>query len=213
MRAILVVLLFAGPALADGKKGRTTAPAPKTAQPAPPAPAPVPSGLVHREGEYGGVIPGQPQTGAGRPTKMAPKGTLSWIGFEVKTGVSEIFFQSAAPFELEQHVDGAALVVHLGGVNRLGHNVWRPIDTRFFDTTIARIVARQVGAARATKTAPAHTAGIDVRVAFKTAKDAREGAVRTATEADGMYYAYLSFEGAASVPTSTTGSTVKDVEQ
>ena len=33
------------------------------------------------------------------------------------------------------------------------------------------------------------------RVAFKNAKDAAQGAMRTATEADGMYYAYLSFAG------------------
>ena len=30
-------------------------------------------------------------------------------------------------------------------------------------------------------------------VAFKNAKDAHEGTFRSATEADGMYYAYLSF--------------------
>ena len=30
---------------------------------------------------------------------------------------------------------------------------------------------------------------------FKNAKDAQEAAVRTATEPDGMYYAYLSFAG------------------
>jgi hypothetical protein len=32
-----------------------------------------------------------------------------------------------------------------------------------------------------------------VKIAFKNAKDAKEATVRTATEADGMYYAYLTF--------------------
>jgi hypothetical protein len=36
-----------------------------------------------------------------------------------------------------------------------------------------------------------------VRITFKSPKDARLAALRTATEADGMFYAYLSFpEGA-----------------
>jgi hypothetical protein len=165
-----------------------------------PSPEPAPSGLVHREGEYGGVVPGQPQSATTKPARPSPKGTLSWIGFEAKSGSAEIFLQSAAPFELAQHVEGGTLVVVLSGVTRLGHNVWRPIDTRFFDTPIARVAARVIGAARATKTAPAHGAGIEVRVAFKNAKDVREAAVRSTTEADGLYYAYLTVSGAASAP-------------
>src|SRR5205823_12650722 len=37
--------------------------------------------------------------------------------------------------------------------------------------------------------------GIEVKITFKNPKDAKEGALRTATEADGMYYAYLDFTG------------------
>ena len=193
-RAFAIVLLCAAPAFADTKK-----PTPKPA-PQPPA--------EHKEGEYGGVVPGQAQPKDTRPKHPAAKGTLSWIGFEAKDGGATIFLQSLAAFEVAQHLEGAVLVVNLTGVTRLGHNVWRPIDTRFFETTLARVVARQVGAAKATKAAPARGAGIEVRVAFKNAKDAHEATVRTATEADGMFYAYLSFGSSVVAP-----STTKDPEQ
>ena len=195
-RVFAIVLLCAAPALADTKKP-APAPAPRTTQPPPQPPA------EHKEGEYGGVVPGQPQPKDTRPKHPVAKGVLSWIGFEAKDGGATIFLQSAAAFEVTQHVEGAILVVNLAGVTRLGHNVWRPIDTRFFDTTVARVVARQVGAAKASKSAPAHAAGIEVRVAFKNAKDTREATVRTATEADGLYYAYLSFGSSVVAPSST----------
>jgi len=140
----------------------------------------------HSEGEYGGVQPGQThkaEPGAKpRPKRPPAKGTLSWIGFEPKNGTSEIFFQSVAPFDVSQHVDKGVLVVDLA-LTRLGQNTWRPIDTRFFDTPIARITAKK------------GRKGVEVRIAFKNAKDAKEGALRTATEADGFYYAYLDFAG------------------
>lgn len=177
MRGALVILLLAAPAGADNP---------------------------HKEGQYGGVTPGEVQPGdrAGKPAKPRrppPKGTLTWIGFEAKDGGAEVFFQSVAPFEVTQRVEGASLVVHLR-LQRLGHNTWRQIDTRFFDNPLAGIVARAVGASRATKDHPARTAGIEARIAFKNAKDAREAAVRTVTEADGMYYAYLTFPEGTGAP-------------
>jgi hypothetical protein len=153
----------------------------------------------HREGEYGGVIPGQPRDPAARPARPRrppPKGTLTWIGFEAKDGGAQIFFQSVAPFEVQQHLEGSTLVAHLS-LTRLGPNTWRQVDTRFFDNPLAGLAARGVGATRATKTRPARGAGIDVRITFKSPKDAREGTVRTATEADGMFYAYLAFPAGA----------------
>jgi len=154
LRAVLLLLL-AGPAFAEDQ---------------------------NPEGEYGGVQPGQKKPEAKKPKRPVSKGTLSWIGFETKNG-PEVFFQSIAPFEVTQRLDKGVLVVSLGGLTKLGHNTWRPIDTRFFETTISRIVARKRGK------------GIEVRIAFKSGKQAAQGTVRTATEADGMYYAYLSFGG------------------
>ena len=150
----------------------------------PAAYAQAPAKGPNAEGEYGGVQPGQGKKPDGKkPKKAPPKGTLSWIGFETKGGGSEVFFQSIAAFEVSQRVDGSVLVVTLGGLSRLGHNTWRPIDTRFFETPISRITAKKKGK------------GVEVRIAFKNAKEAAQGSVRTATEADGMYYAYLSFGG------------------
>jgi hypothetical protein len=178
MRGALVILLLAAPVYADD---------------------------AHREGQYGGVNPGEAQprdTSAkpARPKRPPPKGTLTWIGFAAKSGGAEVFFQSVAPFEVSQRVEGATLVVHLS-LTHLGHNTWRQIDTRFFDNPLSGIVARAVGAVRATKTRAARGAGIEARVAFKSAKDAREAGVRVATEADGMYYVYLTFpEGTGPKP-------------
>jgi len=163
----------------------------------------------HREGQYGGVTPGEVQSHdiAARPAKPKrppPKGTLTWIGFEAKNGGAEVFFQSVAAFDVSQRVDGASLVVHLG-LTRLGPNTWRQIDTRFFVNPLAGVTAKSVGAARATKDHPAHPAGVEARIAFKSAKDVKEATVRTVTEADGMYYAYLSFpEGTAVAPPTAT---------
>jgi hypothetical protein len=200
-RLLLCLLLVGGPASAfagDGAKG-SGAPAD--------APAPVTEGTkTNAEGDYGGVQPGQPKKA--EPTKKskkaAPKkGTLSWIGFEAKEGGSQVFFQSAAPFEVRQRVDKGMLIVSLSGVTRLGGNTWRHVDTRFFETPISKIVAKKKGK------------GVEVRISFKNAKDAAQASMRTATEADGLYYAYLSFSGTGTPAESSGGAvtTPKDVEK
>ncbi|HEX4418796.1 MAG TPA: hypothetical protein VH165_12885 [Kofleriaceae bacterium] len=213
MRGALVLLLLAPLSATAAPAGRNrgrTKPAP--AEPATatavqptgtyvPATPQVAAGSPHREGEYGGVTPGEPPASDARPRAKhpPPKGTLTWIGFTAKDGGAEVFFQSVAPFTLSQHVEGASLVVHLG-LPRLGHNTWRRIDTRFFDNPLSGIVARAVGAARATKDRPAHGAGVEARISFKNARDAHEATVRTATETDGMYYTYLAFGEGSDAP-------------
>jgi hypothetical protein len=165
----------------------------------PPALAGDPTGQ-NAEGEYGGVQPGQtkkPEPAANKKAKKPPpKGTLSWIGFESKDGGSDVFFQSVAPFEVSQRVENGTLVVGLS-LSKLGHNTGRPIDTRFFDTNVSRVTAKKKGK------------GIEVRIAFKDAKGAAQGSLRTATEADGMYYAYLSFAGGGG----STGGGDKDTPE
>lgn len=168
---------------------------------------------THKEGDYSGVEPDRAQeadpNAKPKPKRPPPKGTLSWIGFELKDGGSEIFFQSPGAFDLAQHVEGSTLVVELGSLTALGANTWRPIDTRFFDQPVARIEAHRVGAAGATKGAPAHRAGIEVRITFKNPADAKEGAYRSSQETDGYYYAYLAFAGggaAASDGSATVGT-------
>jgi hypothetical protein len=178
MRRVLVVLalaLFAQPAFAEGPKG------------------------PNAEGEYGGVKPGQPRKAdpGKKPRKPPPKGTLSWIGFEAKDGRGELFFQSVAPFEITQRVEGSTLVAQLHSLSRLGPNTWRYIDTRFFETAVAKVVAKKT------------KKGIEVRITFKDAKDAKQAGVRTRSEDDGTYYATMVFEGG----TTTVPRSVKDPEK
>jgi len=193
-RVLLCLVLLASPAIAQDKGKAAPKPKAPPADKAPPAasdadapdtPTTVEPKAPNQEGDYGGVKPGEGKRAeAGKKAKKPPpKGTLSWVGFETKDGGSQVFFLSVAPFEVSQKVEGGAVVVTLSGLTKLGHNTWRPIDTRFFDTPIARVSAKKKGK------------GIEVRIAFKDAKSAAQGSVRTATEADGMYYAYLSFAG------------------
>ena len=193
VRALALIVLLAGTAAADKKKAAPKAPPPPPQAEVETGDAPISmtAGATHPEGQYGGVVPGQhvdPKEKARRP----PKGTLSWIGFEAKSGGSEIFLQSIAPFEVAQHIEKGVLIVNLTGLNQLGQNTWRFVDTRFFATPLARVVARRVGAVRGKN---GHPAGIEVRMTFKNPKDAKEGALRTGNEADGYYYAHLEFGG------------------
>jgi hypothetical protein len=199
-RAVLMVLVATSSTSAAPRKSKPAiAPAPAAANDTPDATPPPTSS--HSEGDYGGVSPDHPSKPDpnAKPTKKPTPGTLSWIGFEAKDGGAEIFLQSVNPFELTQYVAGSTLVV-VTKLSRLGQNTWRDVDTRYFDSPVSHIVAKYVGAARATKTEPAHGAGVEVRVAFKNAKDAHEASVRATTEADGLYYAYLTFGGGAGQP-------------
>ena len=166
-----LLLLLAGPAAADTK-------------------------LPHREGDYGGVTPGQKPE---KPKKKPAPGTLSWIGFEANNGGAKLFFQSPTVFQVTQRVEGSTLVVSLD-LQRLGANTWRQVDTRFFDNPLSGVVARN---ARKGKR------GIEVRVSFKNPKDAREGSMSTKNEADGMYYVYLSFPEGTSEPGAATKNDVE----
>jgi hypothetical protein len=162
---------------------------------------------VHKEGEYTGVSPGKapPETRPG-PRRSVGKGALSWVGFAAKDGGAEVFFQAATKFDVTQEVEGSTLVVRLSGLTRQVTNTRRPIDTRFFDNPLARITAQPGTRTRTSKARKAR--GIEVRIVFKNPKEAKPGTLRTATEADGLFYAYLSFpEGADSavIPASPSG--------
>jgi hypothetical protein len=166
----------------------------------------------HKEGEYGGVTPGEAPSPSAKPAKSKrppPKGTLTWLGFEAKDGGAQLFFQAASAFEIKQYVDGKQLVIHLG-LTRLGPNTWRQVDTRFFDNPLAGVIARPVGASRATRTRPAHGRGISVRVSFKNPRDVKEGTVTTKVEPDGMHYAYVAFPEGADPSTSAATPPTKE---
>ena len=150
---------------------------------------------AHREGVYGGVNPIEPaDANKVKHKDAAAKKTLHWIGFQQERGSTEVFLQAAEPFTIDQHVDGKTLVVSISGLTRLGKNVRRPLDTRYFDGPIVRITSKARRAQRARRGHAAVAAGVDVTIAFRDGS-AVTADVRTATENDGMYYAYLTFSG------------------
>jgi hypothetical protein len=175
--------------------GLLVAAAPAVAQPAE-------GGVVKKEGEYGGITPGQAQPPEQGKKRRAPaRKTLAWLGFTPKEGgSSELFFAAIDTFTVSQRMDGATLVIVLEGLTKQARNTRRPLDTRFFDVAVARVTSKVVRAKRARRGAAGHPGGVEVRVRFKDAKDAREGTLRTDKGADGMFYAYLSFS-----PPSTPG--------
>jgi hypothetical protein len=154
--------------------------------------APVP----HREGDYGGVTPGQKPE---KPRKLPARGTLSWIGFEATGGGAKVFFQSPGAFEVSQRVEGSTLVVHLD-LPRMGANTGRRIDTRFFENPLSGIDARRV------RKSAKGAAGIEVKIQFKNPLDARAASLSTKTEADGLFYAYLTFPQGTALPETPTKS-------
>jgi hypothetical protein len=179
----------------------------------PAAAQPAEGGVVKKEGEYGGVTPGQaPVAEKGVKARRPPaRKSLNWVGFTPKEGgSSELFFQAVDEFTVSQRMEGSTLVITLAGLTRQARNTRRPLDARFFDTAVARVSTK---VARRKK-------GIEVRVSFKDAKDAREGSLRTDKGADGMFYAYVSFAAPATPgqipdtvdrPRATTSSAAADV--
>lgn len=189
MKRVALAAVVAGLAFA------AAAPAWAQDQPPPPPEEQAPPPEAHREGVYGGVDPIDPaDANKVKHKDAAARKTLHWVGFHQERGATEVFLQAADPFTVEQHVEGGALVVSLGGLTRLGKNVRRPLDTRFFDGPIVRIATRPRKARGARRGHPAVAAGIDVVITFRDGKPTA-GDLRTATEADGMYYAYLTFAG------------------
>ena len=89
------------------------------------------------------------------------------------------------------------------GLQRLGPNTWRQVDTRFFDNPLSGVTAKAARGKRA----------IEVKVAFKNPKDARQATVSTKTEVDGMYYAYLTFPPGTAMPEPAATKSGGDVEK
>jgi hypothetical protein len=150
-----------------------------------------PAGSAKREGDYSGVSPGEPAATTARKVK-AGASTLTWIGFAAQDGGgAQIFFQGTSRFAASQRLEGSTLVVEIEGLKRMATNTRRPLDTRFFESSVARVTARAVRARKKTRKAPARKGGIEVRITFKNAADAREGNLRQETAPDGTFVIYL----------------------
>ena len=150
----------------------------------------------HKEGEYGGVVPGKAPEGA--PThKKKPKGpTLTWVGFQTfEGGSSRVFVQLNVQASYTQNVVGDELVVTVAGVKLGNFNHGRPLDTSFFAAAVARVKAQRVKGRGA--------AGVELRIKFKGGAPQQADAHLEPAQ-DGYQYLYLDFGPGAG------GGSVKD---
>jgi hypothetical protein len=152
---------------------------------------------AHPEGEYGGVIPGKDgklKVVSGKPArrKVPSKPTMTWVGFQMLgSGSSRVFLQLSASADYKQSVSGDELIVTLPGFRLEKSNDTRPLDTKFFGAAVTRVAAKRVGSrGRGKNKTPA---GVEVRIQFKAAKDARSGDARLEKGDDGFHYLYLDF--------------------
>lgn len=161
---------------------------------------------VHKKGVYGGVQPGKPIPKVyrkKRPVKNRGrrKNRVTWVGFQPnKNGSSRVFVQLTSDVPYTQQVEGDTLVVSLESARFGSRNAMRFLDTRFFDTSIARVVARR---ARGKK----RRRGIEIRIKFKNPADATQGVASMAdSDSDGYTYLFLDF----SAPSGAAGKGAGD---
>lgn len=158
---------------------------------------------VHKEGEYGGVTPGviYPYDDADykkrikRPTNSGRrKHRVTWVGFQPKDdGSARVFLQLTSEQPYSQAVVGKTLEVWVHGGRLANRNNARRLDAAQFDTAIRMIKARRVGRSRGRKGAPAHPAGVQLTIHFKSAADVREAQASMSKEKDDYYYLFLDF--------------------
>lgn len=152
---------------------------------------------VHAKGVYGGVQPGKPIPKAyenKRPVKNRArrKNRVTWVGFQPRdNGAARVFVQLTSEIAYTQRVEGDTLVVTLERARFGSSNARRFLDTRFFDTALARVDADR---ARRRGKRGRRARGVEVRVKFKNPADAAQAsASMTTNEADGYTYLFLDF--------------------
>ncbi len=150
-------------------------------------------GEVHKEGEYGGVVPGK----VGDQRRKAPKTrrtVLTWIGFQNRGAGSRLFVQLTRDADFDQEVVGDKLVVTIPGARFGSRNARRRLDTRFFETSLRQVVPKR--ARRKGK----RKAGVALHISFKNPSDARSASAQLSREQDGYYYLYLDFGPGTTMP-------------
>jgi hypothetical protein len=108
--------------------------------------------------------------------------TVTWVGFRPSDdGSARVFLQLNTVPVFEQAVTGDTLSVHVTGVTMDTRNDMRPLDTRFFATAIASVVAKP------------DKGGVLVKIAFKKKDGAQKAQAQVSQGQDGMQYLYLDF--------------------
>lgn len=151
---------------------------------------------VHKKGVYGGVQPGKPVPGVyknKRPIKNRArrKNRVTWVGFQPReNGRARVFVQLTSDVGYTQRVEGDTLIVGLEGARFGSRNARRFLDTRFFDTALARVDADRARRRKGRRRAR----GVEIRIKFKNPADAAQASASMATnQADGYTYLFLDF--------------------
>jgi hypothetical protein len=140
-----------------------------------------------RVGEYSGVEPEKDAPPRPRP-RHGKFPLVTWIGFQPQDGgSSRVFIQLDRDVTHHESVRGDVLVISLDGARYANTNARRPLDTRFFETAVARITTQP-----ARRKKGARGSGVEVAIHFKNAGDARGLEPAKNIGKDGMVY--LMFE-------------------
>jgi hypothetical protein len=94
----------------------------------------------HASGTYMGVVPGAatPPPAAVRAGKGPA--TITWPGFQMRAdGSSRVFVQSSAQIEPELKSADGKILVHLPGARIAAETNRLPLETRFFNTPVAKV--------------------------------------------------------------------------
>ena len=116
----------------------------------------------------------------GKPRHTGP-GYLTWIGFTRNDGGARVFVRLSSPpgASIGQARGSDGVVLTLPGYKLDTPNDGRALDTRYFGTDVAKVVAKPV------KT------GVEVHVAFK--KGGSDAKLSTAQAPDGETLVYFDF--------------------
>jgi hypothetical protein len=162
--------------------------------------------VVNRRGEYGGVQPGVESGAKNGERKPAArprrKNIITWVGFQPQAdGGSRVFLQLTSEVPFTQSISRGRLVIRLRGARLGNSNATRFLDTRFFDTALARVDADR------------RRRGVEVVIEFKSPADLAEGsASMTTSQVDGYTYLFIEFPPPSAGAAAPAGGDDEDVD-
>lgn len=169
------------------------APTAASAQDKPPESKPTRApGEVKPVGEYSGVggADGGARTAIGKAGKH-PR--VFWVGFRAREGGgAQLFVQLDREVAASQAIEDGKLVLALGDARVVSRNSLRWLDTRFFDSSVARVDPRTARRGRKAK----GPAGLHLVISFKDGTAAAEGQLSSAQGKDGLTYLTVDFPSA-----------------
>ena len=143
--------------------------------------------VVNRRGEYGGVQPNVEKGAKNGERKPAArprrKNIITWVGFQPQAdGGSRVFLQLTSEVPFTQSISRGRLLISLRGARLGNSNANRFLDTRFFDTALARVDADR------------RRRGVELAIEFKNPADLAEAsATMTTSQVDGYTYLFVEF--------------------